>query len=210
MKVTRIKHFDYLTPFEEAENDDELEHIMRLKYPKACSNLEIDAGFFARMVEEVQKFKAWRVVGFTTFEDFCREKLGKTLDEVSEIVAGVKRLQARGIEKPTLKEVLAEAPEMPGQRKRTDLEPRANSTKLDRGSTHVSYLAARLKRDHPEICKRIDAGEFKSVRQAAIAAGIVKVPTAMEVALKAFAKLSTKEKATFIQEIIKSVESSRR
>lgn len=90
MKI--YKHFDCATPFSMAENDHELAEIMRLKYPKACSNLETGAEFFARMVKEVQQFAAWKVIGFSTFEEFCREELGKTLGEVEEIVEGVKLL----------------------------------------------------------------------------------------------------------------------
>ena len=43
-----------------------------------------------------------------------------------------------------------------------------------RGSTDPEYLAARIARDHPDIQARISQGEFKSVRAAAVAAGIVK------------------------------------
>jgi DNA-binding XRE family transcriptional regulator len=87
-----FKHFDYSTSFSSATNDEELAEIMRLKYPKACSNLETGAEFFARMVEEVKRFEAWRVIGFDSFESFCQDKLGKTLSEVEEIVEGVKLL----------------------------------------------------------------------------------------------------------------------
>ena len=90
MKV--YKHFSHTTPFSLAENDQELAEIMRLKYPKACSNLETGAEFFARMVEDVRKFEAWRVIGFESFEAFCAQKLGKTLAEVEEIVEGVRIL----------------------------------------------------------------------------------------------------------------------
>lgn len=58
--------------------------------------------------------------------------------------------------KPTAAEAIAAAPEMPGQGKRTDLQPRDVVTKLDRGND-TSYLAARLKRDHPDICERVEA-----------------------------------------------------
>ncbi len=92
MSVKIYTHFDYQTPFSVATNDEELSRIMRLKYPKACSNLETGAEFFASMVEDVRKFEAWRVIGFSSFEDFCRDKLGKTLHEVEEIVEGVKLL----------------------------------------------------------------------------------------------------------------------
>ena len=36
------------------------------------------------------------------------------------------------------------------------------------------YLLARIKRDHPDILQRCLDGEFSSVTQAAIAAGIIK------------------------------------
>lgn len=87
-----IKHFDPLTPFSEASNDEELAEIMRLKYPKACSNLKTDAGFFSRTVEDIKEYKAWRVIGFSSFEDFCREKLGRTIDEVEQIIGGVRSM----------------------------------------------------------------------------------------------------------------------
>lgn len=90
--VKVYKHFSHTTPFSLAENEQELAEIMRLKYPKACSNLETGAEFFARMVEDVRKFEAWKVIGFVSFEEFCAKELGKTLVEVEEIVEGVKLL----------------------------------------------------------------------------------------------------------------------
>jgi len=90
--VKVYKHFSHTTPFSLAENEQELAEIMRLKYPKACSNLETGAEFFARMVEDVRKFEAWKVIGFASFEEFCAKELGKTLVEVEDIVEGVRIL----------------------------------------------------------------------------------------------------------------------
>ncbi len=90
--VKIYKHFSHTTPFSMAENEQELAEIMRLKYPKACSNLETGAEFFARMVEDVREYEAWKVIGFASFEEFCANELGKTLVEVEEIVEGVKLL----------------------------------------------------------------------------------------------------------------------
>lgn len=93
--VKIYKHFSHTTPFSMAENEQELAEIMRLKYPKACSNLETGAGFFYRMVKEVQQFEAWRVIGFASFEDFCRDELGKTLAEVEEITRAIRDITSK-------------------------------------------------------------------------------------------------------------------
>ncbi len=49
----------------------------------------------------------------------------------------------------------------------------ANSTQFTHGSTQADYLTRRIARDHPDILERMKAGEFSSVRQAALEAGIV-------------------------------------
>jgi hypothetical protein len=120
------KHFSHTTPFAAAENEQELAEIMRLKYPKACSNLEVGAEFFARMVEEVRQFQAWRIIGFGSFEEFCAQELGKTLAEVEDIVEGVRILGGDPTE--------AEA-------KKASRSARAAS--LVRAGTHTQAQAAR-------------------------------------------------------------------
>lgn len=64
--------------------------------------------------------------------------------------------------------------------------------------TRAEYLAARIKRDAPEVAARVEAGEFKSIRAAAIEAGIVKVPTPEQKAEKAIAKLPAERRASVI------------
>jgi hypothetical protein len=62
-----------------------------------------------------------------------------------------------------------------------------------------------IERDTPEILEKYKQGEFPSVRQAAIAAGIVKVPTAFERILKLLPKISeeeTKELQSILSEMI--------
>jgi hypothetical protein len=49
----------------------------------------------------------------------------------------------------------------------------------------ASYLVRRIKRDNPAVAQALARGEYKSARAAGIAAGIVKVPTALEVVQKA-------------------------
>ena len=68
-----------------------------------------------------------------------------------------------------------------------------NSTPTQRGSTSATYLLRPLARDFPDILKAYEDGKFRSVRAAAIAAGIIKVPTPLDKARKAVAKLSGDE-----------------
>ena len=43
---------------------------------------------------------------------------------------------------------------------------------LKHGSNKATYRIAKLKRDHPEVAKRLELGEFKTVSQAERAAGV--------------------------------------
>lgn len=100
------KHFNAFSPFTDASNDDERAEVMRLKYPRACSNLEAGAEAFADMVKEVRQYQAWKFIGFDTFEDFCRAKLGKTIDEVEDIVEGVRILGGESSAMETIVQLL--------------------------------------------------------------------------------------------------------
>lgn len=74
---------------------------------------------------------------------------------------------------------------------------RAKSTIVSRGSTQAEYLVRRLKRDAPEIAAALGRGEYRSARAAAIAAGIKRVPTALEACLHAWRKLTPEERQRF-------------
>lgn len=59
-----------------------------------------------------------------------------------------------------------------GGDRRSERFQRSGGT-LKRGTTGADYLTARIARDHPDILRRMKAGEFSSVRQAAKEAGLV-------------------------------------
>ena len=89
------------------------------------------------------------------------------------------RRKGSGEQESRDKEVIAEAPmRMPDGK---GIEPLVNNKKLSQGSSNTYYLAARLKRDHPEIAARVANGEFKSIRAAALEAGIVKPMRSIQV-----------------------------
>ena len=73
-----------------------------------------------------------------------------------------------------------------GDRRSKAYVPKENKVKWGETS---NYLVARLKRDTPEIAQALARGEYKSVRAAAVAAGIIKVPTALQQAKRWVKKL---------------------
>jgi hypothetical protein len=74
----------------------------------------------------------------------------------------------------------------------------SDTTKVNRGA---EYLVRRLKRDHLEIAEALARGEFPSARAAAMAAGIVKPPTALDCLRRAWVKATKKERDTFLLEV---------
>jgi hypothetical protein len=70
-----------------------------------------------------------------------------------------------------------------------------------RGTNSASYLVARLKRDHPEIMAGLKTGAYRSVRAAALAAGIVKPRLAFDDLRQAWAKVSAGEREAFLCEV---------
>lgn len=96
------------------------------------------------------------------------------------------------------KAVLDAAPklaEQGGDRRSTEFQG-ANST-LKRGSTQSAYLAARLKRDAPDEWRAYMDGAHKSVRAAALAAGIAKPPDQLKQLQKLWPKLTEEQRAAF-------------
>jgi hypothetical protein len=68
----------------------------------------------------------------------------------------------------------------------------SNRTSNTRGET-AAYLAARIKRERPDIAEAVERGEYRSIRAAAIAAAIVKQQTPLERIYKLLPKLSQNE-----------------
>jgi hypothetical protein len=79
------------------------------------------------------------------------------------LVAGAMLLE--GSEEPTKMCLTARHQEVgPGQGYRSDREPLGDAKKsVSAGSTTMSYLAACLIREHPEIAAAVERGEYRTV-----------------------------------------------
>lgn len=185
MRVRVEQHFDYLTPFSVAQNDEELAKILVLKYPKACSSLEINAAFFERMVKEVKQYEAWRVIGFESFEEFCTQKLGKTLTEVEEIVEGVKLLGGN----PTEEQAKAAAKRQREMKQENPAMSYAEIGKATGTSRQAAHKACQPKERNARKVDKVD-----------IAIRMAKDPT------RTAANIRAKMGAEYCQKLIKALE----
>jgi len=126
-----------------------------------------------RWIDLLSEYKGYRAledqagVAFTSFEEFCRAPmpygLGYDVDAINAVIDERKSVQARAQSPKALTSH--------GGDRRSDKQSH-NVTLKSRGNS-ADYLIAVLSRDHPDILKRLQDGEFKSARAAAIAAGIV-------------------------------------
>jgi hypothetical protein len=69
----------------------------------------------------------------------------------------------------------------------------ANGTLKAKGSNQAAYLAARIKKVRPDIAAAVERGEYRSMRAAAISAGIITPPTPLQIVLKLLPQLSDKD-----------------
>ncbi len=117
-----------------------------------------------RLVKLIEMFRekaGYQELGFLTWESFCESRLQiaaekletEARNRVAEIAANIEPLNANG-----------------GNRKhqfdncQTDVREGGNSN---------DYLTARIARDNPEILEGMKQGKYRSVRAAAIDAGII-------------------------------------
>jgi hypothetical protein len=112
-------------------------------------------------------------LGYENGEAFIVEYLKLDLDVVRQVISFLDQ------EQPTEAVAVEQVFELKAHgRPKKDEVRKGDLITLKRGTTGTDYIKARLRRDHPEIAEQLDAGEFKSARQAGIAAGFVKpVPT---------------------------------
>ena len=145
---------------------------------------------------------SWTPLGYISYELMCVDKFhleAGDLRAIKEAKKGqcigsvVTKAKAQG----ALKEQGNPAPS--GHNQHTPEGDRANpdNIRVTGYGTDPTYLARRMMRDAPEIFAQLEAGKFPSVRAAAIAAGIVKVPTPLEVAKRAWAKLGAEDRREF-------------
>jgi len=129
---------------------------------------ESDARQAEGWIEDFKSEDGHKALGFESWDEFCRSWIGYEADQVETIISRRKRAQ----KKAGQYDGPEEAAEVDGQigngRSRC-----SNQNTFNRGGGDTDYLTARIARDHPEVHEKMKAGDYRSVRQAAIDAGII-------------------------------------
>jgi len=151
------------------------------------NEMDVNVRTVRACLEDLHAGKAWQVLGCDDYDQWCNEHLGKPVALVQAV-----RLAN---DKQTMRELVEQQPALarPGRPKAGGKVDNVNFTKTPGGNA-PAYLVSRLKRDRPDIAERLADGEFRSVRAAAIEAGIVKVPSVFERVQKLLPKLTDAER----------------
>jgi hypothetical protein len=149
----------------------------------------------------IRPWDIYPVPPYNTPDDYCRKMTGHSwkglLAVISELTGD------KDFERTMLADNARAQAEHRTQGARTDRHV-YKINKLKRGGTGAAYLLRRLARDHPEILAQYERGEFKSVREAAKKAEIIKAkstPTPFQTCERLIPKLTADERA-ILKEII--------
>lgn len=139
---------------------------------------ERDVSLFAEHAAEAKLNKIWETTAQEGWSQFCEECLNLPAAYVDAIVVGVGTLRGTGHKGPipaSQAQRVAALAANP-QDRHQGVKLHNNSNEVMQGNS-VDYLTARIARDHPDILEDMKEGKYRSVRQAAIEAGIVNART---------------------------------
>lgn len=124
-----------------------------------------------RLVKLIEMFKekaGYQELGFLTWESFCESRLQTTAEKLAAEATGRVIALAENA-KPLAEPEIGNGKAGPGRGNKTDNDCNAF---LAQGNSS-DYLTARIARDNPEVLEGMKQGKYRSVRAAAIDAGII-------------------------------------
>jgi hypothetical protein len=137
--------------------------------------LQLDAEILGSLLKQIDEFRAWEPLGLLDIETLALKEL-QLEPAVLRAVLGTKPGRSLGA-------VIAhaEAAEPISQHGGSRVNKQGDNVTFNQRGHEPSYLTARIARDHPDILERMKAGEYTSVRQAALDAGIIKLQSSFPI-----------------------------
>ena len=140
---------------------------VRDEIDSALQDVESSANHLETMIALMDDHEGYKSLGFSSFDEFCEATppygLGKSDVDIHIEITNRKIAQERAQGALPLAK--------PGGDRRSTIFQDKNSY-LERGPT-ASYLTGRIARDRPDILEKMKDGKYRSVRAAAIDAGII-------------------------------------
>lgn len=135
-----------------------LQTIYQLK--RRWERLEYTEAEWKQTVKELKDVRAWEVLGYPDEDAMFQSEIGRTRKQADE---DIKKLR-------TKREALKN-----NQNSRKSKNGNSDTTsELTFSKRDTEYLTARIARDRPDILEDMKSGKYKSVRAAALDAGIVR------------------------------------
>jgi hypothetical protein len=139
----------------------------------------------------------WTYAALKTSGELGDDKAKPAIEKLNEQIFAEQKETAEDIYARTVAVAVTElpkamTPEEAGAKGGRGNKATANSRRFSSGNKDTVTTLARLKRDHPELAKRVVAGEL-SPNAAAIEAGFRKKPTPFQTILKLLPKLTDDE-----------------
>lgn len=204
-----LKHDGILGPWRSyPEGSVERAKAIGFELLATCTNLEVTIQLWELKCDIVAKEQAWRPLGLKSREDFIKAVTGRTEPAVRKKITKTQAIRERRASHPhETQQQTADAVGCSQSMVATIINKMSESDKaliIPEWVTRRDLQAAfrKLPPDERARLEALPADEQRgSVRQAAIAAGIVKVPTALDRLLKLWAKLTPAERKQFLEEI---------
>lgn len=120
------------------------------------------------LVETFTEHQGWQELGFLTWEKYCESRLQIAADKLRE------EANERAAAVMALANITDTASGHGGNRKNQNYQP--DNCQVDAGKQYgnsAKDLTARIARDNPEVLEGMKQGKYRSVRAAAIDAGII-------------------------------------
>ncbi len=151
----------------------------------------------------VRDHQLWRMTDAKSWDDYVTRYLGDTVEGINAVITGVRELTIRlGYKGPISEtharnaaaEIMMRAPD---NGPATTGRPKKGTTLVPLSKGGNDRLAARIKRDHPDIAAAVERGEYTSMRQAALEAGIIKSADPYRTACRLWEKMNAEQRAAF-------------
>jgi hypothetical protein len=120
------------------------------------------------LVETFTEHQGWQELGFLTWEKFCESRLQIAAEKL-ETEARNRVVEIAENAKPLAEQEYGNGKAGPGRGNKTDY----NCNPFLGEGNNADYLTARIARDNPAILEDMKQGKYRSVRAAAIDAGII-------------------------------------